>query len=136
MHPPRRHRPILDGRPSAAARRAPARVPFRALCEDVFDAASSFLWSFPVGEQWADTDCIYNADPLIGGYWYWPAERTDDLVEAMNTRAAARGAVLRVHVAEPHEIDDEDDGGRRAISGSRSPSVGTRGGTEGDRWVD
>ncbi|MGY1753840.1 hypothetical protein [Blastococcus sp. SYSU D01042] len=77
--------------------------------EDVHEAASSFLWSFPVGEEWAETDCMYDADPLIGGYWYWPADRTEDLVAAMTARAAARGAGLRVHVAEPHEPDEEED---------------------------
>jgi hypothetical protein len=76
--------------------------------EDVFDAAVSVLWSFPVGDDWAETDCIYNADPWIGGYWYWPADRAEELVSAMTARAAARGVTLQVHVVEPHEPEDDE----------------------------
>lgn len=75
---------------------------------DVFEAASSFLWSFPVGADWAETDCLYNADPLIGGYWYWPVDRAGEIVAAMVARAAARGATFEAHVVEAHEFDEDE----------------------------
>ncbi len=77
--------------------------------DDMADAAVALLWSFPVGEDWAETDCIYGNGPLIGGYWYWPAARADELVAAMTARAATRGATMRVHTGEPHDPEADAD---------------------------
>ncbi|SDE70174.1 hypothetical protein SAMN05660485_01588 [Blastococcus fimeti] len=76
---------------------------------DAHDAADSLLWSFPVGDEWAETDTLYNADPLLGGYWYWPADRADELVAEMTSRAAVHGLTFTAHTVEPHSWDEEDD---------------------------
>ncbi len=59
---------------------------FRGRCVDIgwpltmAAAAVALSRSFPVGEDRAETDRSTSNGPLIGGYWYWPAARADELV--------------------------------------------------------
>lgn len=74
-------------------------------------AAMTWLRSFPLAGLWAQTDIGYGSGDRCGGYWYWPADRVDELVEGLRVRAGARGwqlDVLRAEVVDDDEGDDED----------------------------